>query len=235
MRILTVISRLLDYPDPQLWQYRDELMDEIKHHGGCLPDNGEALLTFVSTLTERDILDAQEDYIGLFDRGRSLSLLLFEHVHGDSRDRGQAMVDLMALYQRHGFSISVRELPDYIPLFLEFLASRPQTDVLEWLGDAGHILALLAMRLHERKSLYAVLFDALVAVGQIEVDTGALRNTVKDEARDDTPEAMDAIWEEEATRFGAAPGDGCNVQKPLPTETQAAVKWVQGANQRISL
>ncbi len=229
MRILTVVSRLLDYPGPELWHYRNELIGEIRQARRELPQTADALMRFVRELTARDPMDAQEDYCALFDRGRSLSLLLFEHVHGDSRDRGQAMVDLMDLYNRSGFAITVRELPDYIPLFLEFLASRSRDEIQEWLGDAGHILALLATRLHERQSPYAVLFDVLLEIGHVQADASALRDTVKAEARDDTPDAIDKLWEEEATRFGGQQSGGCGTQKPLPTDSQAAVKWVDGS------
>lgn len=228
MRILTLISRLLDYPDPLLWHHRNDLIAEIRLARSSLPRTGDTLIAFVKTLTDRNPMDAQEDYTALFDRGRSLSLLLFEHVHGDSRDRGQAMVDLMDLYQRHGFSIAVRELPDYIPLFLEFLATRPLSDIQEWLGDAGHILALLATRLRERQSPYAVLFDALLEIGQVQTDTSKLQATVQAEVRDDTPAAMDKLWEEEATTFGGGQAGGCNTQQPLPADSLAAVKWVEG-------
>lgn len=74
-----------------------------------------------------DLMDLQESYIGLFDRGRALSLHLFEHIHGQSRDRGQAMVDLLETYRRHGFELSARELPDYLPLFLGIWRSGPPT------------------------------------------------------------------------------------------------------------
>lgn len=228
MRILTLISRLLDYPDPLLWHHRNDLIAEIRLARTVMPHSSDALIAFVKTLTNRNPMDAQEEYTALFDRGRSLSLLLFEHVHGDSRDRGQAMVDLLDLYQRHGFSIAVRELPDYIPLFLEFLSTRPFSDIQEWLSDAGHILALLATRLHERQSPYAVLFDALLEIGQIKPDTTRLQTAVRAEERDDTPAAMDKLWEEEATTFGGGQANACNARQPLPVDSLAAVKWVDG-------
>ncbi len=243
MQILTVISRLLDYPDPLLWDNRDLLVETIRQQQDLVPRNKDALIRFVQELTAQDLLDAQETYSLLFDRGRSLSLLLFEHVHGESRDRGQAMVDLMALYEKHGFAIAVRELPDFIPLFLEFLATRSPAEVHEWLGDAGHILALLSARLKERASPYAVLFDAVLEVGQIEEDTEALQQTVKAETRDDTPEAIDKVWEEEATMFGGSDvSGGCPSNRPsasqsIAPDTLAAVKWVEGqqaAERRIA-
>ncbi|WP_268594516.1 nitrate reductase molybdenum cofactor assembly chaperone, partial [Escherichia coli] len=96
-----------------------------------------------------------------FDRGRATSLLLFEHVHGESRDRGQAMVDLMAQYRAAGLEIDSRELPDFLPLYLEYLASRSAAQAREGLQDIAPILALLGARLQQRESPYAVLFDLL--------------------------------------------------------------------------
>ena len=226
MQLLKIVSRLLDHPDPQLWEHRDELLATVVQMQELAPRTATALLEFATALTAQDLLDAQENYTALFDRGRALSLLLFEHVHGESRDRGQAMVDLMGLYERAGFSISVRELPDYIPLFLEYLSTRPAEEIHEWLGDAGHILALLAERLKERQSAYAVLFDVLLEIGQIQVDTQSLRNTVKAEVRDDTPEAMDKVWEEEAQQFGGSDtSGGCPPAAGTP-QLDGTVKWV---------
>lgn len=242
MQILKIVSRLLDHPDPVLWENRDALLEAIAQQPDLVSPTRDALLQFADELTARDLMDAQEDYTALFDRGRAMSLLLFEHVHGESRDRGQAMVDLMGLYEKNGFSIAVRELPDYIPLFLEYLSTRPAMEIHEWLGDAGHILALIGARLKERQSPYAVLFDVLLEVGQVQSDVGALSNKVKAEQRDDTPEAMDKVWEEEAQQFGGSDvSGGCPSTRSAPQATAAnaaaAVKWVDGtsaAAQRIA-
>lgn len=85
---------------------------------------------FLRDLTAQDMLDVQAAYSELFDRGRATSLLLFEHVHGESRDRGQAMVDLMAQYEQHGLQLDSRELPDHLPLYLEYLAQLPKSEAL---------------------------------------------------------------------------------------------------------
>ena len=100
----------------------------------------------------------------LFDRTRSLSLHLFEHVHGESRDRGQAMIDLKSLYESAGLEISATELPDFVPLFLEFLSTRPRAEACELLGQPAHILAAMAERLRKRHSAYEAVFRALVAL-----------------------------------------------------------------------
>lgn len=201
MRNLKIISALLDYPEAELLQGEAELVAELRDDPFLETQQKDQLITFVEQLCSRDLMDLQEEYVGLFDRGRSISLLLFEHVHGESRDRGQAMVDLMAVYETQGFMIDQRELPDYIPLFLEFLSLRPEQEVRQWLADVAHILALLEARLHKRESNYAILFEALLSLTGVAVEREELKQKVASEQRDDTPDALDKVWEEEMVRF----------------------------------
>jgi nitrate reductase gamma subunit len=151
-----------------------------------------------------------------------MSLLLFEHIHGESRDRGQAMVDLLATYRGHGFELGVKQLPDYLPVVLEYLSLRPVEEVRDWLSHVAHILELLAARAQERGSPYAVLLETLVETAAGKLDLAALRTRVASEERDDTPEAIDRVWEEEAVRFGAeAPGEECNPPDPTAVGREA--------------
>jgi nitrate reductase molybdenum cofactor assembly chaperone NarJ/NarW len=145
-------------------------------------------------------------------------MLLFEHIYGESRDRGQAMVDMIETYRRGGFELDSRELPDYLPLVLEYLSHRPEAEVVDWLGHVTHIIALLAARAGERQSPYAALLETLVEISQGKVDLALMRRKASEEPRDDTPEAMDKVWEEEAIRFGVeAPQDDCSPPRRLPT------------------
>lgn len=201
MRNLKLISALMDYPEAELLAAQDELVSELREDPFLDASQKSQLTDFVKALCARELLDLQEEYVSLFDRGRSHSLLLFEHVHGESRDRGQAMVDLMAVYEKQGFEIGQRELPDYIPLFLEFLSLRPEQEVRQWLTDVSHILALLEARLHKRKSGYAQLFEALLSFTDVTIEREELKAKVASEERDDTPEALDKVWEEEMVRF----------------------------------
>ena len=237
MDILKVISHLMAYPTAELMKHSSDLVDLIENATEIPADISQPMIALAKDLASRELMDVQEDYGDLFDRGRALSLLLFEHVHGESRARGQAMVDLMAVYQEQGFEISVRELPDYIPLYLEFLAQRPDEDAKEGLADIGHILGMLSARLQERQSPYHILFDALFPISGEEVDIAELRKTATAEERDDTMEAFDKVWEEEAVTFtgGAALGDnstgGCQPQEmpESPREEQASpMHWVDG-------
>jgi len=160
-------------------------------------------------IAEGELYDVQERYVFLFDRTRSLSLHLFEHVHGESRDRGQAMVDLMAVYEENGLSIDEKELPDYMPLFLEYLATRTESEAQEMLGQTLHIVTAMRERLKKRKSIYANVFLALEAFAKSKPDQ-ALVDTILARPEDDPNDlkALDEIWEEEVVTFGGNSGEG---------------------------
>ncbi len=209
MSLLKLIGVLLDYPREELWQHRDELLDACDDPA-LSPARRRQLQGFVRQLLDSDVLDAQSAWLATFDRGRAMSLLLFEHIHGESRDRGQAMVDLVDAYRRNGFELSAKELPDYLPLLLEYLSHRPQAEAKDWLHHIGHIAGMLAARAAERELPHAVLLEILVEAGEGKVDLALLRQRASEEARDDTAEAMDKLWEEEAVRFGSeAPSEDC--------------------------
>jgi nitrate reductase delta subunit len=205
---LLVISRLLEYPDTALWQHQQELRDALAEGGALNLQQAAQLNNFISTLCGGDLLDAQANYSELFDRGRATSMLLFEHVHGESRDRGQAMVNLMNQYQQAGMEIDSRELPDHLPLYLEYLSQREESEARGGLQDVAPILALLAARLKQRESVYAVLFDVLLGLSQSDVAVESVSLQIANEARDDTPQALDAVWEEEQVKFVADAGCG---------------------------
>ncbi|MBT2767387.1 nitrate reductase molybdenum cofactor assembly chaperone [Stenotrophomonas sp. ISL-67] len=210
MSLLKLIGVLLDYPRDELWQHGEELLaatdDPALSRG-----RRTQLRALVQGLLAMDPLDAQDRWLSTFDRGRSMSLLVFEHIHGESRDRGQAMVDLIDAYRRNGFELDARELPDYLPLLLEYLSHRPQHEARDWLLHIGHIAGMLAARSAERELPQAVLFEILVEAGQGKVNLDLLRQRASEEVRDDTDAAMDRLWEEEAVRFGAeAPSQECD-------------------------
>ncbi len=157
------------------------------------------------------MLDLQEHYVALFDRGRYVSLHIFEHVHGESRDRGQAMVNLLQMYEAHGFEMSTHELPDYIPLFLEFLSQQEPAEAVKLLQDAMPVLSLLGARLAERGSKFKAIFDALEGIAGEPEGINEIRQQAATETPDETLLHMDEIWEEEAVSFMGA-GDSCQTQ-----------------------
>ena len=136
MRTLKVLSLLLSYPEAEMLAALDEMANVIEQENLLLAAHKKSVLALIDTYRDVDLLDVQEAYVALFDRGRFLSLHIFEHVHGESRDRGQAMVNLLQMYEAHGFELSTHELPDYIPLFLEFLSQQEQAEAVQLLHDA---------------------------------------------------------------------------------------------------
>lgn len=205
------LSALLSYPSPALQAAVPEIRDVLAAEALVPRDGRDTLQPFLDMLATSDPIEAQERYVELFDRGRHLSLHLFEHVHGESRDRGQAMVDLATLYERGGMVLSTGELPDYLPLFLEFLSTRPADEARKELANTLPILEALGERLARRDAGYAAVVAAVAALagGRIQF---AGEEIPQD--RDGDLAALDAEWEETAVAFG--PGDasdGCSVDR----------------------
>ena len=202
-----------------------------------MPAIESKLLKFVEKQASRELLECQSEYDGLFERGRSLALWLFEHVHGESRDRGQAMVELVNMYREAGLELNKHELPDYIPLFLEFLSTQGEENAKNWLKEMEHILGLLLCRLEKRNSDYSVLFEAVLNIADSAVNLDEIRKQISSEKRDDTTKAIDKEWEEEEVTFGAASLEnnslekGCDSATNRPSESQrrdqlVPVNWV---------
>lgn len=239
MKILKVISLLLDYPTQVVFDARDELTAAIAATRVISPEQRNAVQALLDELTGQDLMDAQEAYVNLFNRGRHLSLLLFEHVHGESRDRGQAMVDLMAQYENDGFNIGVKELPDYIPLYLEYLSYCDEPTARAGLADVEHLLAVLAARLEEQPSAYAACFRALLQIAGFEPEVAIeqVREQVSQEVYDDSLEALDALWEEEAVTFmdgsqaaSCGVSNGSTAQHKPREESAVPLHWVDFAH-----
>lgn len=231
LNTLRVVSSLMVYPTDELRGHKEELCEIIRGESLVSIELQDRLIALIEELSAGDILDRQEHYTELFDKGRSLSLLLFEHVHGEGRARGQAMVDLMHIYNEHGFDIDANELPDFIPLYLEYLSQRPIDEAKGWLEDIGHILALLSARLLERESSYAVLFESLLEFSGTTADLQSLKKEVAQEKRDDTPEALDEIWEEEAVTFGPNSNIRPNGENPfVKPDEEVPVRFVDANN-----
>lgn len=211
MQTLKVLSHLLSYPEAETLASLDEMAEIVEQENLLLDAAKKSVLALIDTYRGADLLDVQEAYVALFDRGRFLSLHIFEHVHGESRDRGQAMVNLLQMYEAHGFELSTHELPDYIPLFLEFLSQQEQEEAKQLLHDAMPVLSLLGARLTERSSEFCAIFDALAGfAGEPEALADILHQAAT-EGEDTTLVNMDEIWEEEAVSFMGA-GEACKSQ-----------------------
>jgi nitrate reductase delta subunit len=231
MPILQLLSLLLDYPKQPLVDAKAELL-AIVADAAIASELKQSLSAFISSRTNGELMDWQSEYDSLFERGRSLSLLIFEHIHGESRDRGQAMVNLLAQYREAGLDIGVKELPDYLPLYLEFLSTQGEHNAQIGLEEIAPVLAVLLCRLQQRESDYASIFATLVALSAAEVDLADIKSQIAGEKRDDTPKELDKVWEEEMVSFigneqtssacgtGNKPTDGQRRDQFIPLSTE---------------
>jgi nitrate reductase molybdenum cofactor assembly chaperone NarJ/NarW len=209
MKTFRALSALLQYPTERLVDALDEIADVIDREAVAPRSIRPALVKLFDRLRDGDLYDLQEEYVLLFDRTRSLSLHIFEHVHGESRDRGQALVDLKSVYEARGLMVDTKELPDYLPLFLEFLSLLPRAEARALLAEPAHVFTALAERLARRQSPYEAILRTLLAIAEAIPSADALE-ALRDEA-DPAPDdlaALDAAWEEEAVSFGPGAG-GC--------------------------
>jgi nitrate reductase molybdenum cofactor assembly chaperone NarJ/NarW len=210
IKALKALSALLTYPTAELQQAAGEISEAIENEPVITFAVRDQLHRLLQELAADDLYDLQERYVLLFDRTRSLSLHLFEHVHGESRDRGQAMVDLKAQYATAGLEQDTNELPDFLPLFLEYASTLPAAQARDALAQPAHILAAMAERLRKRRSAYEAVFRALVALSAAkpkETEVSALLALPDPDPND--LKALDAAWEDEEVRFGPGAGDGC--------------------------
>ncbi len=212
MKTLKAISLLLDYPSPVIQEHAEELEALFAVDGAIDPETRRGLTALVRRMAATDLLELQAEYTAQFDRGRALSLYLFEHVHGESRDRGQAMVDLIGFYEEQGLVIDSKELPDYVPLFLEFCSRLTRPAALGWLVESQYLLQKLHGRLEQRESDYQWLFKALLDIAGLETADEQMQRQLGEEERDDTAEALDRVWAEEPVTFGPTAG-GCGGAK----------------------
>lgn len=206
IKTFKALSALLSYPDAQLQRAAGELRDGLRAERLLPAKHNAALTNFIDKIERQDLYELQAHYVALFDRTRSLSLHLFEHVHGDSRARGQALIDLLGLYQRHGLHIDARELPDYLPLFLEFLSTLRLNEAKDILNQPLQILMALRQRLEKNGSDYAALLAALeaLATGRSTVANTAGELFSAHDPAVDNLDALDREWEERAVLFAPA-------------------------------
>jgi nitrate reductase delta subunit len=201
--VLRALSALLSYPTREMREALPEIAAAVEASPLVGPRERAAIGVLIDEIAGRDLMDSEEAYVALFDRGRATSLHLFEHLYGDSRDRGDAMVDLKRIYERAGFALSTTELPDYLPVLLEYLSCRDRDEAREMLSDCAHILRKICEALLARGSPYAGALQALIVIaGEEPVDAASVRRI--EPARED----LDRDWFEEPAFAGAplAPG-----------------------------
>ena len=202
MRALKAFAALLSYPDASLRDALPEIRVAVAEERRFGSKDRRRLDRLIDALANGDLLDAQEAYVALFDRGRATSLNLYEHLHGDSRDRGQAMVELANVYRTAGLELSTRELPDHLPVILEYLSTRPFAEIKGMLGDCAHLVRSIGEALAKRRSPYAGLLAALLSLaGERGLKLQDASTTLLDE------EKLDDEWIEQPVLFGLGCGD----------------------------
>ncbi|MCV2869073.1 nitrate reductase molybdenum cofactor assembly chaperone [Defluviimonas sp. WL0002] len=216
MKTFKALSALLSYPSKDLKSAIPAIREVLNAEGLLSRGQRTALEPLLTDLESADIYDLQERYVLLFDRSRTLSLNLFEHIHGESRDRGGAMVDLLETYRAGGFDLTGPELPDHLPVLLEYLSTRPLAEARGLLADAGHIIAAVAERLTRRDTPYAAVLDTLARLagaGSDSPEAEALLSEADDDPED--LEALDAIYEEAQVTFAPDPNAGCPISRDI--------------------
>jgi len=216
MKTYRALGALLTYPSQDLIDALPEIRKVIGDEAMVDPSFLPAIDTLIAHLDAGDLMDAQDAYVSLFDRTRSMSLHLYEHLYGEARERGQAMVRLQTLYQFHGLTHTCAELPDYLPLFCEFLSLMPDRTARTILSDAAATIEALHQRAAKKGTPYAGVFGTLTALASKQVDRELLAEIMRGGgADDDSFEALDREWEEAPVTFGA--GDAAKALEPAPT------------------
>lgn len=197
---LRALAALLGYPSAELAAHIPDIEAALAAEPALSADNHKRLAPLLLRLRSQDLLDAQAEYSELFDRSRALSLHLFEHVHGDSKDRGPAIIDLGQQYLDRGFMLEGPELPDFVPAFIEFASCLPPSEGREMLGEPAHVFAALEERLTARGSDYAPIFAAILSLVGAQPDAEALTE-LRAQVPSDDPAQIDEEWEEKAVTF----------------------------------
>jgi len=199
MIVLRALSALLSYPREDLRQALPEIADAVRTSPLIAAREREGLMILIGELASADSLAAEERYVELFDRGRATSLNLFEHLHGENRDRGDAMVELKRRYERAGFDLATTELPDHLPVVLEYLSCRDLAETRDTLRDCAHLVKRIDEALIARGSAYAAILQSLLVIaGEVPVDPAGVTGAVHDD------EDLDKHWLEQPA-FGGEP------------------------------
>ena len=205
---LRVLAHLLRYPDTEFRAHTSEMQQALKAEAALPASRLAELDTLLRQLSTRPALDVESDYVELFDRGRRTALHLFEHVHGDSRDRGPAMIDLIQTYEKGGLSLGPAELPDHLSVVLEFASTQPPTQAREFLGEIAHIVRVIFSALLGRKSPYASVLAAVLELAGEKAEPVAV-----------APEPeIDESWAEPAVFGGCSTEGQAKPNQPQPIQ-----------------
>lgn len=216
---LRVLARLLGYPDAELRAQLPALREALRGERAVGAARLSELGALVDSLAGAEPLDAEAAYVQLFDRGRATSLHLFEHVHGDSRERGPAMIDLARTYDQAGLYLAPGELPDYLPAVLEFASTLPPREARAFLGEMAHLFNALFSALRERRSAYASVLGALLELAGEKAQPVTL----------EPEEPLDASWSEPPAFDGCSPKGQSRPGQPQPIQVVRKAPSTKGA------
>ncbi len=220
-RSLRTLAAMLSYPDGQMQSFLPQMRQVLREERALSAARLVELESLLAALARRDNLDNQAEYVALFDRGRATSLHLFEHVHGDSRDRGPAMIDLGQTYEKAGLYLAEGELPDYLPAVLEFVSTQPPLEARAFLAEMAHIFNAIFAALQKQQSPYASVLGALLDLA------GEKAQAVKLPKEDDLDEswAEPPVFDGCSTKGQARPGQEQPIQivrRPVADQHQGA-------------
>ncbi|VTU21964.1 nitrate reductase molybdenum cofactor assembly chaperone [Variovorax sp. RA8] len=219
-KTLRILSAVLGYPDAGMRSHLPEMGELLRSEHALSPSRLAELEGLMDMLWRAEPLEAEADYVELFDRGRGTSLHLFEHVHGDSRERGPAMIDLGQTYEKAGLFLAEGELPDYLPAVLEFVSTQPVREARAFLGEMAHILNAIFGALQHRESPYASVLGALLELA------GEKAQPVKPPA----DEALDESWAEPPAFDGCSSKGQASPGQPQPIRIVRKSNVTQGAS-----
>ena len=234
MKTFKLLGLLLTYPEGTVFSASEELVLILREEA-LLPEKSiEKINAFLTTQRSRDLMDVQEEYVETFDRGRAHCLHLFEHIHGESRDRGQAMVDLSQTYAEKGLKIDSSELPDYLPLFMEYLSICEFLEASGLLGEAIDVIAMIGTKLKKTNSPYADIFESIEALSAVKADEVKVKEALAKAPKDpETLEELDAEWKEAEAFSGDPLADAaidCSTCNAFPNAADALQKMAGGAS-----
>ena len=205
-RTLRVLARLLGYPEPELRAHLDLLRTELHAERALDAARLAEIDGLIDHLQRQDPLEAEADYVQLFDSGRRTALHLFEHVHGDSRDRGPALIDLAQTYEKAGLYLAEGQMPDHLPVLLEFCSTQPPREARAFLGEVAHLFNVVFNALQQRHSRYASVLGALIEL--------AGETASKVQIEDEPP--LDQTWAEPEVFGGCSSQGQARPDQPQP-------------------
>ncbi len=218
-KTLRALARLLSYPDPTLRNNLPALRDALHGESALSPARLAELDALIYSISRAAPLDIEAEYVQLFDRGHATSLHLFEHVHGDSRERGPAMIDLAQTYEKANLFLAEGEMPDFLPVVLEFTSTQPPREACAFLAEMAHIFNAIFAALQQRGSAYASVLGALLELSGEKAQPVQIA----------PEEPIDAVWEEPVVFDGCSSKGQARPNQPQPIHIVRKDPPAQGA------